>query len=279
MSNRTPFSVLISIYIKADSNHFNEAMKSIWECQTLRPDEIVLIIDGDITPDLIAIKDKWKAQIGGALRIFPQAKAKGLSETYNRGLSYCTHDLILKVDADDIALPERFEKQVEFMNQNPDIAACGAYIEEFSSDGSHPALIRTVPTTHDEIYKFAKSRSPITHPASIYRKQKALEIGGYPESKKSEDYALWCTMLNAGLLLANIPEVLVKMRVESDFYARRNLSTFKNDLDVLRHLKKIGFFSSYEYYRNVAVKGVFRALPRFAKETAYRRLLRKCNPA
>jgi glycosyltransferase involved in cell wall biosynthesis len=126
----TQFTVLISIYEKENSVYFDRAMASIWDAQTLKPDHIVLVKDGPLTPELDESIAQWQRKLGDILTVVTLPGNVGLGAALNEGLKYCKYDLVARMDTDDIALPERFERQVLFMENSPDVAVSSAWLEE-----------------------------------------------------------------------------------------------------------------------------------------------------
>lgn len=118
-----PFSVLLSLYEQETSTFLDQAIFSIWDSQDLKPSQIVLVQDGPLTAELKAVIIEWKNKLGAILTIVPLEKNVGLAAALNEGLKHCHYELVARMDTDDIAMPTRFEKQIAFMQQNPDIAA------------------------------------------------------------------------------------------------------------------------------------------------------------
>jgi hypothetical protein len=131
------------------------------------------------------------------------------------------------------------------------------------------ASIRKVPLMHDEIVQFAKYRNPISHPVAIFRKQAVLSVGGYPEFRKSQDYALWALMLKSGYHFANINEVLLKMRCGDALLGRRGIKYFKSEFEILKYQKAIMFIDNFEFIRNLIIRFGIRILPNSMKKILY----------
>ena len=109
------FSVLLSVYHKEKAEFLDEALNSI-VCQTLKPDEIIIVEDGPLTNELNNVLDKFETENKCVKRV-PLKVNSGLGKALNEGLKHCSNDLVARMDTDDIAFPDRFEKQVEFMSQ------------------------------------------------------------------------------------------------------------------------------------------------------------------
>ena len=228
------FSVLLSVYFKESASNLNSALTSIWDTQSLKPAEIVLVKDGPLTECLEAEIKEWERLLGRVLIIITLPTNKGLAFALNKGLNYCNYDLVARMDTDDISLPNRFEKQVQFMSLHPDIAASSGVIEEFDESGRALAK-RILPLEHNDLVLFAKRRSPLSHPATIFRKRAVLAVGGYPEFRNAQDYALWSLLIVRGYRLANHHDLLVMMRAGSDLINRRGFKFLKNEVDLLKY--------------------------------------------
>lgn len=265
------FSVLMSIYHKENPSWFNRAMQSIWDEQIVKPTEIVLVQDGPLTKDLYSVILKWKEKLGNILQCVPLEKNSGLAVALNEGLKYCNYELVARMDTDDIAMPNRFEKQFTFMQNNPEVVVCSGLIEEWSQDYSYKISERHLPLTHQEIAKFAKYRSPISHPAVIFRKSAVLAVGGYPNIYP-EDYPLWGKMLSQGYKFANLPDLLLKMRVGNALTERRGLEFLKGEIKIYRYLCDIGFINQFEFLFNCISRGLVRLSPTWLKKIFYKYL-------
>ena len=163
-------SVLMSLYHKEKPEYFHKAMESIWTNQTLRPDEIILVEDGALSENLYSSINYWKEQIGTKLVSVPLPKNMGLAFALNEGLKVAKGDFIARMDTDDIAEPERFKQQIEFLQQNSDIDAVGCWICEIDENDSVINDKVEYPIFHNELYQFFEKRDPLTHPTAMFRK-------------------------------------------------------------------------------------------------------------
>lgn len=264
-------SVLLSVYNEEKASYLEDALVSIWDEQTLKPTQVVLVQDGPLTAELDAVIEVWQAKLGDILVTVPLPENIGLAAALNEGLKHCTHEYIARMDADDISMAERFEKQYAFMQSNPEIAVSSGLVEEWAEDFSYMFFERRLPLKHKEIFKFAKHRSPISHPAVIYRKSAVLAVGGYPKNYP-EDYLLWCRMLVKGYTFANLPELILKMRTGDAFYKRRGCQFLKGEIQVYKYLLNIGFITRYEFLTNCFLRGVVRLSPSYIKKYFYKYL-------
>ena len=268
------FSVLLSIYHKEKPEYFNRAMQSIWEEQTVQPDEIVLVLDGPLPKELMGTIERWQQTIGEKLKQIPLAQNVGLGEALNQGLHACSHNLVARMDTDDIAIPKRFETQLEvFADERIDI--CGSWISEFESDETLVESVRKVPQYHADIVHFAQKRNPMNHPSVMYRKDAVLKTGGYRPMLWFEDYYLWVRMLQSGAQFYNIQTPLVHMRAgTAQLERRRGIAYAKQEFFFQRELRRIRFINTPQMLLNLITRIGVRMLPKQAVASLYRNIRR-----
>lgn len=265
------FSVLLSVYCKEKAEFLSRSLTSIWKEQTLKPNQIVLVKDGPLTAELDAEIEKWAFELGEIFTVVSLQTNVGLAAALNEGLKVCKYDLVARMDTDDISTPQRFKLQIQFMLNNPDITISSGYIEEWNSDFTIQLSKRTLPVSHEEILKFAKLRSPISHPACIYRKSVILDCGRYPDIYP-EDHLLWVRVLQAGHKMANIPEVLLRMRTGEDFITRRGYQFLKGELASYKKMYESNFLSLYEFLKVSILRTVVRLSPDILKLWLYKNM-------
>jgi glycosyltransferase involved in cell wall biosynthesis len=264
-------SVLMSVYNKDSSGCLREALQSLAD-QTHKAEEVILVEDGPISDKLQAVIKDFREQLN--IKSVRLTCNSGLTVALNEGLKHCNHELVARMDADDISLPQRFERQVDFMMKNPEISISSTWLEEFNENGRIISY-RKLPLEHKEIKRFAKTRSPINHPSLIFRKNAVLEVGGYPNLRKCQDHALASVMLYKGYKFANQPDVLLKMRTEHSFFKRRGYLYIKNQLALLRYQKQIGFINNFIFFKNTIIRGVICFSPVFIRKLFYKHLRTK----
>ncbi|XWY22219.1 glycosyltransferase family 2 protein [Bisgaard Taxon 45] len=210
------FSVLMSLYVKENSLYLRDCLDSLQQ-QTLPADEIVLVFDGPVSAALEAVVQQFEPRL--PIKTVKLAQNRGLGQALNEGLLHCTHDWVFRMDTDDICVPTRFEKQVAFIQQHPDVVIVGGQIAEFGQSLDEIVSYRNVPTSHAEIVKFTQQRCPFNHMTVAYQKQAVLACGGYEDLQ--EDYYLWIKLVASGKKVANLPDVLVYARVGNGMVGRR----------------------------------------------------------
>lgn len=213
MSDATPvISVVMSVY--NGQRYVAEAVESIL-AQTFIDFEFILIDDGS-TDRSKALLESY-ANRDPRIRLISQAN-KGLTKTLNEGLGLARGEFIARMDADDVSLPDRFEKQVAFLRANADCVCVGSRVLRVDPYGS-PLSESDHKLKHEEIDRQLIEEGlgwAITHPAAMMRRDAAEKVGGYREQfRTSQDLDLWLRLAEVGRL-ANLPEVLLKYRYHPD---------------------------------------------------------------
>lgn len=252
--NNIPFSVLMSLYIKENPQFLRECFDSLKQ-QTLPATEIVVLFDGEVTPELETVVNEYAEILPIKAVKFPQNR--GLGKTLNDGLNYCAYEWVFRMDTDDICVADRFEKQIAFIKQNPDTIIFGGQIAEFGQSIDDIVAYRNVPTDCKKIIEFARLRCPFNHMTVAYQKSKVLECGGYQGLQ--EDYTLWLKMIATKAKVANLADTLVYARVGNGMVnRRRGFAQFKYEWEIyqLKNQTKI--------HDPITGLGIFllRAIPR-----------------
>ncbi len=266
------FSLLMSLYAQEIPTYFHRSMQSIWDEQTCKPSEIVLVLDGELTEALYRSIEIWEIKLGDVFKTIPLEKNVGLGKALQTGLSHCHYELVARMDTDDIAYADRFEQQVKILTQK-DIDVCGAWVSEFEEDENTMVSCRKVPQWHEEIFAFAKKRNPMNHPAVMYKKSTVLTAGGYHTMLWFEDYDLWARMLLQGAKFYNIQTPLVKMRAGyRQLERRQGLQYAMHEMALEKALFHAGFLNWYEYLRNTVFRFFVRIIPQRIVKQVYRYL-------
>jgi len=268
------FSVLLSIYHKEKSEYFDRCMQSIWDEQTVKPSEIVLIEDGKLTDNLYEIIDIWRNKLGNSFKVVSLEKNIGTGGAKKIGIEYCIFQYIAIMDTDDIATYQRFEKQIQFLEENQDVDVVGTYIKEIDEKENIVKDVVKFPLTHDELYKFFAKRDPLAHPTTMFRKSFFDKVGNYrTDLHLAEDTLLWYDGFLNGCKFANIDYIGLNFRRTSDFYKRR--ANIKKSIGLLKYRlfhinRKLNYGLKADIYA-VAYFGISIA-PSFIKKIVYNKL-------
>ena len=274
MSENLKFSVLLSVYSKEKRKNLELSLKSIYDDQILKPDEIVLVEDGPLTEELYAEINHQLDRLKGILKIIKLEKNSGLGNALKEGVLHCTYEWIARMDTDDIAYPERFKKQIEYIKKNPDIDVLGTFMTEFIDEITNKICVKDAPISN--IDNYIKYRDPVNHPSVILRKSKVLEAGNYQEIFLNEDSYLWARMYSIGAKFANIPEELVYFRVDDNTYKRRGgWKYIKAEWKLQKEYLRLGIINKIGFWKNVCLKSCVRLMPNFLRKFIYLKVLRK----
>lgn len=274
------YSVLMSLYIKEDAENFRIAINSMIN-QTCPPEEIVLVEDGALTDELYVVINEIKEVHPGLITSVIHEKNQGLGLALQHGLEVSRNELIARMDTDDIAVPDRCEKQLIFMKENPDVAIVGGQIDEFINVESNIVGKREVPTTNKELKEYIQKRCPFNHMTVMFRKSDIMSVGNYKEWFLNEDYYLWIRLALANKKFANLPEILVHVRTGADMYQRRGgMKYFVSERDIQKFMYEQGVIGYPRYVINVSERLILQVLmPNwlrgivfrvFAEEISYR---------
>lgn len=268
------FSVLLSLYHKESASFLRQSLESVFT-QTLLPYEVILVEDGDLTNELYAVVQEFEYR-HPELKVISLPTNQGLGKALNEGLKHCSYDLVARMDTDDIAKPDRFEKQLAIFREHPELDAVGAWIDEFEGDESNVLSVRKVPEFYKDILRFAKGRCPVNHPVVMFRKSAVLKAGGYKHFPLFEDYYLWVRMLMDGARFYNIQESLLYFRFSPDMFKRRGgwrYAATEVRLQILFY--KTGFIGFFFLLKNIGIRMVTRLLPNGLRSLLYKRFIRR----
>jgi glycosyltransferase involved in cell wall biosynthesis len=266
-----PFTLLVPVYDGDRPDYVRQAMRSAIADQTVRPDEVVIVRDGPVRDELAACLDEIRRGCPVPVIYVELPDNGGLGPALDAGLAQCQFDVVARMDADDVAMPHRFEVQLPLV---ADADIVGAGLLEFVRDTGNIVGQRVPPTDPAQIRRYARMHDPFNHPTVVYRRSAVSAAGGYGAFPLMEDYALFARMLAGGARAVNVAEPLVYYRVGVQAYRRRGgIDLLRSELRLQREFRRIGFTSSPEYLRNVAVRGGYRLVPWWLRRAVYRPVL------
>ncbi len=245
------FSVCTSVYKNDKPEFVRVALDSMLVNQSVKPTEIVLVQDGPVPYELLHLLLEYKEKYGDLMNIISLEKNGGLGNALKLGVEPAKYDLIARMDSDDICLPDRFEKQLTFLETHPACDIVGGQMTEFIGEPDNIVGRREVPLTNEEIFQYMKSRCALNHVTVMFRKEAVLKAGNYQDWFWNEDYFLWVRMMMAGCRFANIPDVTVNVRSGSDQYARRGgKKYFDSEIGIKKLMLEKGMITRKEYIVN-----------------------------
>lgn len=253
------YSVLMSVYEKESPLFLEESIKSILN-QTLPTDDFVIVCDGRLPRTLQDVLENYSSKHKN-INIVVYEENRGLGYALNFGLNYCKNEIVMRMDSDDIALPERAEIQVpRFINEGIDLSSSS--IKLFTGNINNIVGERRLPLNEKEILKFSKTRNPFNHPSSIFKKSKVVGAGGYKTLLFREDYYLWIRMIQNGSRFNNIDDCLVFMRINDETFARRkNKTAHKSAKWLNKYMLHTHYINVLTFIKNGTIYFLRRFLP------------------
>ena len=269
------YSVLMSVYHKEKPEYLKQAIESI-QAQTYPTDDFVLVCDGPLNSELDAVITTKQQEMNGVLKVYRLDKNEGLGNALNAGINHCKNELVARMDSDDVAYPDRCEKQIDVFNTHPEVSICSGIVEEFTTDPEVVDARRALPETNAKIMEFAKKRNPFNHPCVMYKKSAVEEAGSYKDFYLLEDYYLWLRMLMAGYQGYNIQEPLLHMRAGSDMYMRRaGWKYAKTQAKLFKFMKDSGFIGNGQYIKSCVIRSGSALAPNWLRKFMFEKVLRK----
>lgn len=269
------FSVSLSVYKNDNPEHFKESVNSVIN-QTVKPSEVVLVVDGPIpekTNDVIIEFEN----VFPNFKVIRLAENKGHAIARQTGMIATSYEMVALMDSDDIAVHDRFEKQLKYFHENPQLDVLGGQIIEFIDTKENVAGVRSLPIEDDEIKKYLKSRCPFNQMTVMMKKSSMLNAGGYIHWHYEEDYYLWIRMFEKGCHFSNLPDNLVYVRVGSDMYKRRGgLKYFKSEEKLQRYMWSNGIIGFPHYFFNISIRLVVQVfLPNKVRGWVFQKFFRE----
>ena len=252
------FSVSMCVYKNDNPEHFHQAIESIIN-QTIIPNEIVLVVDGPIPPSIDhIIKLYEKEDFFNVIRL-PENVGHGNAR--RTGLENCTYELVALMDADDISLPDRFEKQICCFKEDNSLSIVGGNIEEFIGTPDNIIGIRAVPEKDKEIKEYLKKRCPLNQVTVMFKASEVEAAGGYIDWFNEEDYYLWIRMFQNNAVFKNLNDTLVYVRVGNEMYSRRGgWKYFSSEAKLQKYMLNNKIINVIDFAINVSLRFVVQVL-------------------
>lgn len=266
-------SVLMPIYNRESAEFLRASLESL-AAQTTEADEIVIVEDGPLGPELTELICNAQAKLPiVSVRLLAHA---GLGLALREGLDTCRGEFVARMDADDICAPGRFCRQLDVLERNPQFDVVGGAIAEFREDPHAPELVRRPPASGEALLNFAKFRNPLNHMTVMFRRRAVLDAGNYQSCAGFEDYHLWARMLERGCQLCNLPDVLVHVRCGNGMQDRRGgFSYLLHEIEFQRFLYRSGLLTAPGCACNMLMRAPVRLVPAFMRSFFYGHFLRE----
>ena len=248
------FTVCMSVYKNDSPAEFMASVHSIYKDQTVKPSEIVLVIDGPVSDDLANAIINLQGEIP-VLKVIPLKDNMGHAIARQTGLEAASNNLVAVMDADDISVPTRFERQLQAFAEHPEVSVVGGIINEFIENPTNVVGTRICPENDNEIKEYLKSRCPMNLVTVMLKKDDILAVGGYQDWYCEEDYYLWVRLTLNNYKFFNIQENLVNVRVGKEMYQRRGgYKYFRSEQLLQKYMLQHKLISLPRYIYNVLIR-------------------------
>lgn len=216
--------VLLPVYKNDSVDYFKKSIGSILG-QGLQDFHVYIGVDGPVGNQLNGFLQEMDNE--PMITVVRFHENRGLACVLNDLIAMCRKDgyaFYARMDADDISEPDRFEKQIRYLEEHPDVDVVGGAIEEIDGRGQRRGKHVEYPLTHSDCRKFFRYRDPLAHPAVMFRASFFEKVAkGYRnEYRKNQDTMLWFDGFMNGCVFANLKDTVINFRRNDDFYNRRN---------------------------------------------------------
>ena len=267
------FSVLMTVYEKEKPYNLRKSLLTSYQ-QTIKPTEIILVCDGELTQELYDEIERIKSEIP-ILKVYQLDTNVGSGPASRFGVEKCNTELIARMDSDDYSEETRFEKQIKAFEENPNLIMVGTNILEKNTEFT---ALKTVPERTKEIREYSKFRNPFNNPSSMMKKEYILKVGNYRKFRYLEDYDLTMRLIhdNPTKDFLNIQEPLVVMQTDDSSYLRRGgLLYVKTEFFLQADFYRRGYISRLELCRNIFARNIVRVLPNSIRKLIYKKKMRE----
>jgi len=270
------FSVLMSIYYKEIPLYLKECLDSVID-QTVRPSEIVIVKDGPLTLELDNLLNAYTIRSPELFKIVELPENVGLGKALSIGILNCSHDLIARMDSDDVARRDRFQRQLFEFEKDRNLDIVGSQIIEFEGTIDKVLAKRVLPISNDQIWIYARRRNPFNHVTVMYKKESVINAGNYIQTFGAgfEDYLLWIKMFSSGCNGKNIDDYLVYVRTDVAMFTRRGGIKYLVNAIRFRFIAfRLGFVGVYDTLISILANIIVSISPRWLRKNLYYKYLR-----
>ena len=272
------YSVLTTVYSKEKPEYLRQCLESMVN-QTIPPNEYVIVEDGPLGNELEDVIEEYKEKYP-FFKIIKLKDNSGCGVASIAGMESCSFDLVVRIDSDDISIPERCEIELAEFENDHELVVVGSDMYEFEGDISNIVSLKTMPYSFDEIYKFGKRRNPFNHSTVMMRRSVVQSFGGYAPIRRSLDLDLFTKLVANKCKCKNLDKPLVYFRTgQSRIKRKKNWTNLKCDLSVYKRNYRIGYINFFEYIIIAIRQFVFFIMPSRLAEFLHTRLFRKKAPS
>jgi len=240
--------------------------------QTLKPNKVVLVIDGPLSFDLKNLLFNFENILN--IEILELEKNYGLGLALRKGTELCSSEYVLRFDTDDFNHPMRAAKQIKFMiDGNYDLSS--SWIYEFLDSHENILNIKKLPLSKKNIRYMLPFRNPFNHPSICFKLLSIRNLeGGYRNIPYYEDYDLWIRAIYSGLNYANLKDILVGMKSENIIQRRRGFKKILCELKLFQTFWENSYLGFALFVPSFICRSLVRLLPLKFLQVFYKVILR-----
>jgi glycosyltransferase involved in cell wall biosynthesis len=239
--------------------------------QTVKPAEIVVVQDGELTDELHTVVDRYKNEYSKLFKVLPMSHRAGLGLALREGILACSSGFVACMDADGYSVPTRIEEEFDAIFEKK-VDMVGSVVNEFVGSTDNVVECKSYPETSEQIYKLAKKRTPMSHSSVLLKKRMVLVCGNYESCYMAEDFALFINLLNMSAKGYNIQKPLVYKHFNEEFYKQRcGWAYFKAMVMFNKKFFKTGWFT----YRDYVGRSIRTGIESFRHYAVKRRFMHK----
>ncbi len=274
MREYPPYSYVMTLYYGSNPLLAEKSMKSMLD-QSVAPSEIVAVLDGRVDDELLKMLQRMSDCSSCPIRIVQLDRNVGPALAAQRGINESNFRLIARLDSDDIALPGRMKKQLDYIMDNPTVSSVGSLVCEIDEDLGLKQLV-DLPESHDEIVEYSRRRCPCRQSSLLYDKLAVEAVGGYGDLRIAEEWDLYNRLIEGGYRCHNLQEPLVYMTVDDDYYRRRGgFETLRRISNFKWEMYKSGRMGFADFAISLGANAISCVVPNKVRSVIYRNILRK----
>ncbi|MHA6332443.1 glycosyltransferase [Qipengyuania sp. CAU 1752] len=271
------FSAMLCLYKNNRAEEVREAFASNLMAQSLMPDEVIVVFDGPVPQDVETVVEEFEGKFNIRRVVFPENQGHGPARA--AAIDACSYSWMAIVDADDISRPDRFEKLLAAVAEYPECAVIGGGYTEFHVKNGEiiTGAKVSMPETLEEVESFLQSRSPVAQATAILRVDAIRDVGNYKPWFNNEDYYLWLRLVAAGYKIRNIPDDVLLVRTDPNFYQRRGgFQYWRNEVSLQQYSLETGTTTLSKFLFGATVRFVVQVLlPNRLRVWFYNAILRR----
>lgn len=268
METPLPISVLIATHEAQEPRFLHAALKSIWG-QTSLPHEVVLVVDGPVGSGQWRVIDEFRTGAPVRFEIIQRSENGGLGRAFADGLGACTQEFVARMDADDVALPERLRVQFEYLRDHPELDLLASWHTEIDADGQDALRIKKTPSDHAAISRTLRWRCVISHPTVMFRRASVEAVGGYRPLRLNEDWDLYLRLVGSNFRLGAVQQPLVQVRLGNQSKRRGGIGLVRREVRLRRDWLRQGYISRAEFVALTVAYAAWRLVPAAVRRRLY----------